>query len=71
MIGSRLFNLSKNSEVSLAGVAGIFKLGVRSKSLCLPSPLDVGKIFEDKFFVEGEFLGELSDSLYSYRVLLL
>ena len=71
MIGSRLFNLSKNSEVSLAGVAGIFKLGVRLQSLCLPSPLDVGKIFEDGIFVDGEFSGELSDSLYSYRVLLL
>ena len=67
MIGSRLFSLSKNSEVSLAGVAGIFKLGVRLKSLCLPSPLHVGKIFEDGIFVEREFSGELSNSLYSYR----
>ena len=71
MIGSKLFILSKNSEVSLAGVAGIFKLGVRLKSFCLLSLLDVGKLFEDEIFVEGEFSGELSNSLYSYRVLLL
>ncbi len=71
MIGSRLFSWLKNSEVSLAGVAGIFKLGVRLKSLCLPSPLDVGKKLEDEIFVDGEFPGELSVSLDSYRVLLL
>ena len=71
MIGSKLFSLSKNSEVSLAGVAGIFNPGVRLKSLCLPSPLDVGNIFEDEIFVEGEFSGELSDSLYSHPVWLL
>lgn len=71
LIGSRLLSLSKNSEVSLAGVAGIFKLGVRLKSLCLPSPLNGGEIFEDGIFVDRELPGELSDSLVLYCVLLL
>ena len=59
LIGSRLLSLSKNSEVSLAGVAGIFKPGVRSTSLCLPPPLDLEKIFEIGDFVDGESTGEL------------
>ena len=70
LIGSRLLSLSKNSEVSLAGVAGIFKLGVRSTSLCLPPPLDAGKISESEDSVDGEFTGELSDSLILYGMLL-
>ena len=70
LIGSRLLSLSKKSEVSLAGVAGIFKLGVRSTSLCLPPPLDVGKIFENGASVDGEFTSELFDLLILYEVLL-
>ena len=70
LIGSRLLSLSKNSEVSFAGVAGIFKPGVRSTSLCLPPPLDVGEIFKNGNFVDGESTSELSDSLFLYRVLL-
>ena len=65
LIGSRLLSLSKNSEVSLAGVAGIFKSGARSTSFCLPPPLDVGEIFENGDLVDGELTGELSDSLIS------
>ena len=59
LIGSRLLSLSKNSEVSLAGVAGIFKLGVRSTSLCLPPPLDLEKISEIEDFGDGGSTGEL------------
>ena len=70
LIGSRLLSLSKKSEVSLAGVAGIFKPGVRSTSLCLPPPLDLETMFEIGDFVDGESTGELSESLNSYRVLL-
>ena len=70
LIGSRLLSLSKNSEVSLAGVAGIFKPGVRSTSLCLPPPLDLETMFEIGDFVDGESTGELSESLNLYRVLL-
>ena len=70
LIGSRLLSLSKNSEVSLAGVAGIFKPGVRSTSLCLPPPLDLETMFEIGDFVDGESTSELSESLNLYRVLL-
>ncbi len=35
MTGSRLLRLSKNSDVSLAGVAGMTTLGVRPRSFCL------------------------------------